>query len=94
MSTGMSEEEVYQLARKRVERKKGFYVHFAIYLCANTLLVIVWAITESDFPWFVFPLVGWSIAIILHYLSVFVRSGSGDKAVIEKEADKIRREQR
>jgi hypothetical protein len=94
MSTGMSEEEIYRLAKKRVERKKGFYVHLAIYLCVNTLLVIIWTISESDFPWFVFPLAGWSIAIILHYLSVFVRSGGGDKAAIENEAEKIRREQK
>jgi len=35
----MSEEEIYQQARKIVEEKKGFYIHIAIYICVNIMLM-------------------------------------------------------
>ena len=84
MPPEMSEEETYRLARKRVEGKKEFYGH---------LLIIIWAATGAGFPWFVFPLGGWGIAIPLHYLSVFVfqRGGQWEQREIEKEAEKLRR---
>ena len=94
MSTGMSEEELYQLARERVEQKKGFYVHFAVFIGVNIMLVIIWAVTGADFPWFIFPLGGWGIAILFHFLGVFVWPMRVDKAAVEKEAEKRRREQR
>jgi hypothetical protein len=45
MPTQMTEEEIYEAAKKRVEEKKGFRSHFIIYLCVNALLVIIWAVT-------------------------------------------------
>ena len=51
MSTGMSEEELYRLASKRVEEKKGFYTHFAVYIGVNIMLVIIWSVTGAGFPW-------------------------------------------
>ncbi len=56
MASKMSEEEIYSLARKRVEEKKGFRIHFIVYLCVNTLLVIIWwttggRITGAGVPW-------------------------------------------
>ena len=92
MTTSMSEEQIYEEAKKRVEARKGFYVHLTVYICVNTLLVLIWAfVAGRGFPWFIFPRAGWGIAIIIHGVSVF--AGKSDKAAIEKEAEKIRREQ-
>ena len=93
MTTGMSEEEIYRLARKRVEEKKGFYTHFAIYLAINTMLVIIWAVTGAGFPWFVFPLGGWGIGILFHFLGVFVfsRPSGWERREVEKEAERLRK---
>ena len=38
----MSEEEIYKIARKRVEEKKGFLVHLAVYIIVNIGLVLLW----------------------------------------------------
>jgi len=95
MTTGMSEEQIYEQAKKRVEVKKGFYIHLTVYILVNILLVLVWAFAAGGgFPWFVFPLVGWGIGLLFHGLGVFVFEQTSDKAAIEKEAEKIRREQR
>ena len=38
MVTELPEEEVYRLARQRVEEKKGFYIHLVAYIFVNILL--------------------------------------------------------
>ena len=95
MTTGMSEEQIYEQAKKRVEAKKGFYIHLTVYILVNILLVLIWAFAAGGgFPWFIFPLGGWGIGILFHFLGVFVFGRKSDRAAIEKEAEKIRREQR
>jgi len=94
MAKEMSEEQIYEEAKKRVEAKKGFYIHLAVYCCVNILFIILWAIeSRSEFPWFIIPLLGWGIGIIAHFLNVIVFPGRTGKAAIEKEVEKIRREQ-
>ena len=97
MANQLTEEQIYAEARKRVAAKKGFYMHFIVYICVNILLVLIWAFAAGGgFPWFIFPLGGWGIGILFHFLSIF-RESSGsksDRAAIEKEAGKIRREQK
>ena len=44
----MENQETYQRARKRVEAKIGFYIHFAIYIAVNILLIII----NIQFGWF------------------------------------------
>ena len=94
MSNEMAEEELYRKARKRVEEKKGFYTHFAVYVVVNLILVIIWATTGAGFPWFVFPLGGWGIGILFHFLGVFVfsRQSSWERREIEKEVERLRKE--
>lgn len=95
MKSGMSEEEIYELAKKRVEEKRGFYIHLSVYIIINIVLVLVWAFPASrGYPWFLWALGGWGIGIISHFLAVFVFNQGWDRSSIEKEAEKIRREQR
>ena len=95
ITTGISEEQIYKQAKKRVEAKKGFYIHLTVYILVNILLVLIWAFAAGGgFPWFIYPLGGWGIGILFNFLGVFVFEGKSDKAAIEKEAEKIRGEQR
>lgn len=90
----MSDEEIYEQAKKTVEAKKGFYVHLTVYILVNIMLVLIWAFAAGrGFPWFVFPLVGWGIGVLFHFLGVFVFEGGPSKAAIEKEAERLRRQQ-
>ncbi|MFC2056750.1 2TM domain-containing protein [Chloroflexota bacterium] len=95
MTTGMSEEQIYERAKKIVEEKKGFYWNLAAYVVVNSMLVLIWAFAAGGgYPWFLWPLGGWGIGLLLHFLGVFVLGGKSDIAAIEKEAEKIRGEQR
>jgi len=94
MSTQLSEEEIYQQARKRVEEKKGFFTHLAVYIIVNIMLVLIWAFPSGGgYPWFLWPLGGWGIGLVFHFLGVFVFSKRTDweKREVEKEAEKLRK---
>jgi hypothetical protein len=94
MPIQLTETQIYEEAKRRVEEKRGFYNHLAIYIAVNIMLVLIWAFAaDGGFPWFLFPLGGWGIGIICHFLGVFVFGGKMDRTAIEKEAEKIRREQ-
>lgn len=95
MEPRMSEEEVYQLAKKRVEARRDFAIHLIVYVGVNALLICLWLfVTGRGFPWFIFPLGGWGIGLVAHYFIAYGSGrGAGNRAAIEKEAEKIRREE-
>jgi hypothetical protein len=35
-------------------------------------LVVIWALSDSSYPWFVFPLFGWGILVAAHAVYAFV----------------------
>ena len=89
----MSEEEIYEQAKKRVQDKKKFYNNLFSWAAVNIVLIIVWALTENGgYYWFLWPLCIWGFFVLLNFLNVFVWPGRGDKAAIEKEAEKLRRQ--
>jgi hypothetical protein len=53
--------------------KRGFYIHFIIYLIVNVLLFIQWwYITGGEgFAWPITTTIGWGIGIIAHFIVVF-----------------------
>ncbi len=67
-----------------MEAKIGFYIHLAVYVGVNALLIIVNLTNSPQYLWFKWPLLGWGIGVLFHGLAVFVFSGSQFKAVKEK----------
>ena len=57
------------------ESRRGFKIHALVYgLVMSGLIVLnalLWAYADGDFPWVVFPLVGWGIGLTLHYVFGF-----------------------
>ena len=77
-----------------MRRRQGFYYNLTAYVVVNIILVLVWAFAAGGgYPWFLWALGGWSIGILFHFLGVFVFGRKSDRAAIEKEAEKIKREQ-
>lgn len=74
MSKKREQEEVYILARKKIERR-AFYIHLGLYLVFSVILAIVWRSAGKGFPWFAFPVGIWGIAILLYFLGVTVLQG-------------------
>jgi hypothetical protein len=87
----MQNQDIYKTARRRVEAKLGFYIHLAIYVIVNALLVFLNLTYTPQYLWFLWALLGWGIGICFHALGVFVLpSGSAVKErMIEREIDKL-----
>ena len=70
-----SDKELKETAEKIAEEKKGFYIHFAIYIIVNIFIIAQWwYITGGDeFPWFITTLFGWGIGIVAHYIVAFTK---------------------
>ena len=68
----MNTEEIkYLKAKERVETLRGFYIHLTVYVIVNLGLFIINMMTSPETLWFIWPLMGWGIAVVLHGLRVF-----------------------
>ena len=67
----MDEQTRYQEAKKQVEEIKGFYFHLVSYLLVNAVLVVVNLLTSPEYLWFIWPIMGWGVGLIIHGVSVF-----------------------
>jgi len=70
------EKDLSEKSTKLAKEKRGFYIHFIIYLVVNILLFIQWwYITGGEgFPWVLTTTGGWGIGIVAHFITVFVIS--------------------
>ena len=50
---------------------KGFYNHLAVYIFGITAMAVTWLITGADYPWFIWPMLGWGLGVASHGLAVF-----------------------
>lgn len=66
-----SEREMAE-ATRRVYLKLSLYVHAAVYVVVNALLIAINLSTDSTYLWFVWPLLGWGLGLALHALVVFL----------------------
>ena len=61
-----SQETKLQMAREHVEKLKGFYSHLTVYLIFVPIFITINILGGSNFPWAIFPIVGWGIGIAGH----------------------------
>lgn len=84
-------------AALRVEQgRTSFYIHSAIYVLVNILLIVINLVLVPQFLWFFFPLIGWGIGLTMHYLFAvqFVRSETESwQARVEYRAREIHTQQ-
>ena len=83
----MQDQEAYNKARRRAWAKCGFYLHLAIYVATNIVLIAINLATTPQNLWFQWPLLGWGIGVFFHGLAVFAFSENAPimKHMIEKE---------
>jgi hypothetical protein len=81
MSEEMLDEEINRIAKEKAKKKTNFYGHFGAYAGVNCLLIGVWALTDVDYPWYIWSWIIWGIVILFHYLWVFVFDRKSNKEV-------------
>jgi hypothetical protein len=80
---------LWEIAQRRASFKK----HLATYIVMNLFFWAIWFFTSdvdhdlhNNFPWPVFPMLGWGIGLAFHYIAAYVSHKSND---IENEYQKL-----
>jgi hypothetical protein len=74
-----------QWAIRRIQAKRAFWVHLAVYVAVNALLILIWAMTSGEYFWPVWPLLGWGIGVAAHAANVFIGPSEVSEARIDRE---------
>jgi hypothetical protein len=91
----MENGEVVQRATRRVEAKIGFYIHLAVYVGVNLLLIVINLLTAPRYLWFIWALIGWGIGIFFHVMSTFFSTGRKFREIKDRMIEEeIKRESR
>lgn len=88
----LNSEDLERLAHKRAGVKLGWYVHAAVYVVVNLVLVIFSLITGNR--WSIYPLLGWGLGLALHGIAVFfLGAGAGVRdRLVRRERDRLQRQ--
>ncbi len=60
----------YERAKAHVEKLKGFYTHFTIYLFMVPVIIFL-NVLSTGFPWAFFPIIGWGFGVAGHAMETF-----------------------
>lgn len=52
--------------------RNGFFAHLIIYIIVNIFLATLNLTSDPEVIWFVYPLIGWGIGLIAHFVFVIV----------------------
>jgi len=74
----------HQAAIERIEARRAFGRHAALYAGVNLLLIVIWALTGHGYFWPIWPILGWGVGLGANYWATFLRRPISD--------DEIRRE--
>lgn len=97
------EDYIRKRAYQQVKKKKGFYSHLAVFISVGIFffLINILSMNSGDTElWFFFPLLPWSIGLLIHYFSVFGLPGTNiltkdwEDTEIKKEMQKLRQKMR
>lgn len=93
----MTERQIYDKARRKVMARKKFYIHCGIYVFGIFILFLLnYTVIRPWEPWFIFPAMGWGLALLIHAISVFVFQNFDrywEEEAINKEMEKLKMKQ-
>jgi len=81
----------FREARKQVQAKKEFFRHLGTYFVMSVFFFMLNAATSFGSWWFIWPMMGWGLAVLFHYVDVFGIPGV-DPISQEWEEREMRRE--
>jgi len=81
----LTDTQLHEMARKKVD----FRIHFVVYCVTIGALWIIWFATGSSYMWPVWPMIGWGIGLVFHYLFDYKSSRFLSE---EEEYQKLKRE--
>ena len=74
----MKNQKLQQTARTKAKLKVEFRIHLITYIVINTILAVINLTLTPEYIWFKWPLLGWSIGIIFHAVSIYYSGNRND----------------
>ena len=76
--------------RDQAKAKVEFRIHVFTFIAVIVLLAIINLLTSPEHLWFIWPMLGWGIGIIVHALNVYFSGGASSlkERMIQNEMDK------
>src|SRR5690242_9206778 len=76
------------------QRRASFKSHLLVYITVNLFFWIIWYIKgnnsyEGGLPWPIWPMLGWTIGVIFHYVHAYVDRDD----LITREYEKLKQNQ-
>lgn len=73
----IKEDEKYLKAKRKVQNLRSFYRHLIVYISVNIFLFMINLVSDPGSWWFIYPLGGWGIGILIHGFSTFTDKNFG-----------------
>jgi hypothetical protein len=86
----VTDEELREEARKRVEKRRDLGTHLVVYCVVNAMLVGVWALTGGGYFWPAWVMGFWGIGVVMNIWDVYFRRPVTEHD-IEAELKRLRR---
>jgi len=64
------QQEKYRRAKERLKLIKDFYGNLISYCIVIPILIWI-NYRTSDFPWVIFPIIGWGIGVVTHAMEAY-----------------------
>ena len=93
----MHQEDFYEKAEKRVNDKKGFYIHLGVFVIIGLFLFALNMFTSGGTLWFHYPMLSWGIGLAIHYIVIFgipgtdILSDEWEEEELDKEIERLKR---
>ena len=85
-----NKEDKLKKAREIVKAKLSFIKHFVIYFIVVAVVAVLNNATGDHFQWWLWVAFGWGIAVVIHFLSVFLfQSRELENKMVKNELKKM-----
>lgn len=76
----------YLRAKRKVENLKSFYIHLIVFILVNIFLILINVVNYKEVGhwWFIYPVIGWGIGLVIHGISITSSGPFGEKWEREK----------
>ena len=75
----MKNQKLQKTDRSKAKEKVDFRIHIINYIVINAILAVINLTLTPGYMWFIWPLLGWGIGIILHALNVYYLENTRNK---------------
>ena len=90
MTDQYADAELRRQAELRVGVRTSFYIHATVYAIVNAGLATINLLTTPQTLWFLWPLAGWGIGLVLHGFGAFFELSGGRTNAVEAEIARMR----